>query len=252
MSSSINLDHLERMTVITLNDPARRNALTVEMLEQLCRILDELATRDDIDVVLLQGAGPAFCAGFDLGAIVEAPMTLQAMITGLGGATRRMRSLPMPIIVAAHGAAIAGGCAMLSAADLSVLGDRTTAGYPVHRLGVSPAVTLPTLMQAIGEGPARTLALDGQLHTGAAAHRLGLGTHLVAEEDVQAEARRLCERIVQHGSTALRATKQWLGTLDGSSDESRWSGPIHGSEPLAGGAEAVERMEAFWAKRRDG
>ena len=67
MSSSINLEHLERMTVLTLNDPGRRNALTVEMLAALCRILDELATRDDIDVVLLQGAGAAFCAGLHTG-----------------------------------------------------------------------------------------------------------------------------------------------------------------------------------------
>ena len=251
MSSMIHIEHVDALAIITLNDPERRNALTVSMLDELQQALDALAGTRHIAAVLLQGAGPAFCAGFDLGAIVDEPMTLQALISGLGGTTRRMRELPMPIIVAAHGAAIAGGCALLSAADLSVIGDRTTAGYPVHRLGVSPAVTLPTLMQAIGEGPARSLVLDGQLRTGADAHRLGLGTHLVQEEDVQAEARRLCESIMAHGCAAVRATKQWLGALDGSEDGARWTGPIRGSEPLAGGTEAVERMEAFWAKRRD-
>ncbi len=250
MSTPILLEHDDALAIITLNDPERRNALTVAMLEELCAVLDDTARRDDITAVLLRGAGPAFCAGFDLGAIVDDPMTLQALIAGLGETTRRMRSLPMPIIVAAHGAAIAGGCALVSAADMSVIGDQTVAGYPVHRLGVSPAVTLPTLMQAIGEGPARTLVLDGRLHTGADAHQLGVGTHLAPEEDVQAEARRLAENVMRHGGSAVRATKQWLGALDGSEDGARWDGPVRGSEPLAGGAEAVERMRAFWSKRR--
>jgi len=250
MSTAIEIECDGALVIITLNDPERRNALTVAMLEQLCRVLDDTARRDDIDAVLLEGTGSAFCAGFDLGAIVDEPMTLQSLIAGLGEVTRRMRSLPMPIIVAAHGAAIAGGCALVSAADMSIIGDRTVAGYPVHRLGVSPAVTLPTLMQAIGTGAARALVLDGRLHTGAEAHRLGVGTHLVPEEDVRTEARRLADDVMQLGGAAVRATKHWLNMLDGSQDEERWSGPVRGSEPLAGGPEAIERMKAFWSKRR--
>ena len=180
-------------------------------------------------------------------------MTLQAMISGLGGTTRRMRSLPMPIIVAAHGAAIAGGCAILGAADLSVLGDRTMAGYPVHRLGVSPAVTLPTLMQAIGEGPRAdpgtrwTTLYRSRGPSTWTGHPISWRRSMSRPKDGDSAS--------TSSSTDPRPSvqpSQWLGALDGSGDETRWSGPIHGSEPLAGGAEAVERLEAFWAKRRDG
>ena len=92
--------------------------------------------------------------------------------------------------------------------------------------------------------------MDGRLRTGIEAHRLGIGTHLVPEIDVQSQASRLAASIASQPASATQTTKHWLGTLDGSDDSARWDGPIAGSQPLAGGKEAVERMHAFWEKRR--
>lgn len=243
------IEHDAGLTALTLNNPNQRNVLSVELLKQLCSALEDAACNKST-AILLRGNGPAFCAGFDLGAVVEEPLVLQELIVALGDVTRRMRNHPVPIVLAAHGSVIAGGCALLSAADIVVLGDQTNVGYPVHKLGVSPAVTLPTLLQTISEGPARALVMDGRLRTGIDAHRLGIGTHLVPEVDVQSEASRLAASIAAHPASATQETKHWIGTLDGSDDRARWDGPIAGSQPLAGGKEAVERMQAFWAKRR--
>ncbi|MDG2292180.1 MAG: enoyl-CoA hydratase/isomerase family protein [Phycisphaerales bacterium] len=243
------IEHDAGLTVVTLNNPDQRNALSVELLQQMARALDP-ATDDEPHAILLRGNGPAFCAGFDLGAVVDDPCVLQDLIVALGEVTHRMRNHPAPIVLAAHGSVIAGGCAILSAADIVILGDQTKVGYPVHRLGVSPAVTLPTLLQTIGEGPARAIVMDGRLRTGMEAHRLGIGTQLVPEDDVQKEALELACSIASQPSAATAATKKWMNALDGSDDGARWDGPIAGSKPLAEGAEAAERIQAFWANRR--
>lgn len=247
--NQLRIEHDAGLTTLTLNNPNQRNVLSVELLRQLCSALEN-AAGNETTAILLRGNGPAFCAGFDLSAVVEEPLVLQELIVALGDVTRQMRNHPAPIVLAAHGSVIAGGCALLSAADIVVLGDQTNVGYPVHRLGVSPAVTLPTLLQTICEGPARTLVMDGRLRTGIEAHRLGIGTHLVPEIDVQSQASRLAASIASQPASATQTTKHWLGTLDGSDDSARWDGPIAGSQPLAGGKEAVERMHAFWEKRR--
>ena len=243
------VEHDAGLTVVTLNNPDQRNALSVQLLQEMSSALEDV-TNDETCAILLRGNGSAFCAGFDLGAVADEPRVLQELIVALGEVTRRMRSHPAPIVLAAHGSVIAGGCAILSAADVVILGDQTKVGYPVHRLGVSPAVTLPTLLQTIGEGPARAIVMDGRLHTGMEAHRLGIGTRLVPEDDVQHEARTLARAIASQPPAATAATKQWMNTLDESNDGSRWDGPIAGSKPLADGAEAAERIKAFWANRR--
>jgi len=248
--SHLLVEHDGPLTTLTLDDPARRNALSVQLLQQLSDALDDTAQREESTAVLLRGNGPAFCSGFDLGPVVEEPMVLQDLLVALGNVTRRMRTHPLPVILAAHGAAIAGGCALLSAADLVVLGNQTMIGYPVHRLGLSPAVTLPTLMPSAGEGTARMLVMDGRLRSGEEIHRLGLGTRLVCETDVQDEARQLAEDIAAQPAQATRATKKWLCSLEGSDDAARWEEATSSSEPLVGGEEVVKRLQAFWSKRQ--
>lgn len=248
--SPVQLSIAERIATIALNDPARRNALGVAMFDGLAAALDQVAARDDVQVVLLHGAGKAFCAGFDLAAAVEDHALLAEFIRRLSAITRQMRRMPQVVIAAVHGAAIAGGCALVSAADVVVVSRSATLGYPVHRIGISPAVTLPTLLQALPPGAARQLVMGGELIDGARAHRLGLA-HQLSENDerVLDDARALAERIAAHGPHALRVTKDWINQLDGAWEDDRFDAPARDSAAAASGRDAAAMLREFWAAR---
>lgn len=243
---------------LTLNDPARRNALGREMFAQLARAFEALSGVDDVQIVLLRGEGKSFCAGFDLDAAVndmESPTSamplLEQFIRELSALNRAIRRLPQVVVAAVQGHALAGGCAMLSACDFVVAAPDATLGYPVHRIGVSPAVTLPLLRQAMGDGRARELVLGGELIDGREAHRRGLATHLSdSAESLLIEAQDLCERLAQKGPKALRATKQWLNELDGSSRDEAFDATAAASAGLVKGEEGRQMLRAAWAARK--
>jgi methylglutaconyl-CoA hydratase len=240
---------------VVLNDPGHRNAVGEAMFDALEAALERLAGADDVHVVILRGNGPAFCAGFDLTAAVERPELLESFILRLSRLGRTLRRLPPVVVASVHGAAIAGGCAILSACDFVVTAPDAKIGYPVHRLGISPAVSAPTLIPAIGAGAARALQLSGELIDGRRAHEIGLATHLAASaETVLDDARALARTLAGHGPRALRATKAWLNELDGSLDDDRFDPVARATGRDATGEEAVTLLRDFWLRsgRGDG
>jgi enoyl-CoA hydratase/carnithine racemase len=247
------------VATITLNDPARRNALGMAMFDAIQPLIASIAGHDEIHVVLLQGEGKSFCAGFDLAAAVDdaghrsdtGDVSLMAeFINRLSRLNRSIRRLPQVVIVAVQGHALAGGCALLSACDCVVVAPDATLGYPVHRIGVSPAVTLPLLRLAMGDGAARALVMSGELIDGREAKRRGLATHLAESGDsLTAQARALCASLVTKGPKAIRATKAWLNELDGSLDDRRFDVTADASASLAAGDEAATLLREFWSRR---
>ena len=237
------------VATISLNDPARRNALSLAMFDALDASLRELTARDQTSVVILRGQGNSFCAGFDLGAVLNDPPLMATYIRRLSAVNRSLRRLPHVVIAAAQGAAIAGGCALLTACDLVIVSRQTKLGYPVHRLGVSPAVTIPTLQQMIGSGPARALLMSGELIDGSTAHRLGLASHLVDLDDqVVDRATELARTIARHGPNSIRMTKHWLNELDGSLNDSVFNAPAEASTKLVEGDEAKSLLRKVWQR----
>ena len=233
----------------TLDDHARRNALSEPMFDALDAALAEVAHRDDVVVLMLCGEGKVFCAGFDLAAAVGEPPQMAVFIRRLGAVLARLRGLPQVVVAAVQGAAIAGGCALVSACDLAVVSATATLGYPVHRLGVSPAVTIPTLQQAIGAGRARALLLGGELIDGRQAHRIGLASHLSRDDaSVMTDAAALCGTIAGHGRLALRRTKAWLNELDGTADPRSFEGPAAASAAIATHDEAIRLLRERWKR----
>lgn len=236
---------------LTFNRPSQRNALSVEMMDEMIAALDAVAAREDAPVLLLRGNGPAFCAGFDLGAAVNRPDVMVRYIEQLAQITRRLRRLPQVVVAAVQGAAVAGGCAIVAACDFVFAGPEAQFGYPVHRLGISPAVNIPVLRQTIGDGAAREVLLSGRLFGADEAQRLGLVSRKVASTDaVQPEAQAWCTALCEKGITALRATKQWIGELDGSLNDAAFDDAMHASAQGAAESEGVALLARFWEKRR--
>ena len=257
LNELVQIDRGASIVTLTLNDPAKRNALGAAMFDALEARLRETARHggsptsvDAAHVVRLQGTGKAFCAGFDLSAAVDEPALLPSFILRLSGVVRALRRLPMVVIAEVHGAALAGGCALISACDLVIASPSATFGYPVHALGISPAVTIPTLSQMIGHGPARYMLLGGRVIGAAEAENIGLVSRMSSTDDaLAADTNAVCSTIAAHGPAALRATKHWLNELDGSLDDARFDGPAQSSARGATQPDAIAMLRDIWQKR---
>ena len=245
--TTIIVERQGRIARLQFHGPEQRNALSCSTMSRLAEELESIDKDPSISVVLLTGNGPAFCAGFDLGPVVDEPRRLNDFIEELSLLLRSIRRNRAVIIAAVQGAAIAGGCAIVSACDLVVVSPDAQLGYPVHPLGLSPVVSAPTLMQTIGDGPARALLMSGQLIDGTTAHQLGLASEV--NDDPQGTGDELARRISGHGPEALAATKHWLNELDGSLEDDRFTGPVAGSEPLASDTESIELLRRRWGRR---
>lgn len=193
---------------LVLSRPERRNALTPAMLEDLAEHI-ELA--HDAHVLLLLGDGKVLCAGFDLDLCVgdEGDANLRRLLDGLSRCIVAMRALPCPVVIGVQGAAIAGGCALLGGGDVAIAHPDAKLGYPVTRLGISPAVSAPFMGVAPGQG--RRLLLDPGLIDGRRAHEIGL-VHELSDEPA-ARALEVAEELAAKPAQSLATTKRWLNEL---------------------------------------
>lgn len=233
---------------ITLARPETRNALTPEMLDGLRERIEDLGAR--VGAVVLAGEGKAFCAGFDLSLCKDSSdgSAMRDLLRGLDAVVRSMRACPVPVVVAAHKAAIAGACALVAAADFAVADRGARFGYPVVLLGISPAVSVPTLSPGVGPGAARRLTLDPGLIGGDEALRRGLVSDLVDEASaVGPAAAALAGALARKPRGGIAATKSWLNQIDGA-DEAGDAG-LACSLGLTGGDEEQRLLQSFWEGR---
>ena len=233
---------------IRLARPDSRNALTPEMLEELRRAIEHLGAR--VGALVLAGEGRAFCAGFDLSLCQETPdgSVMRELLTGLDAVVRAIRACPVPVVVAAHKAAIAGACAIVAAADFAVTDRGARLGYPVVLLGISPAVSVPTLGPRTGRGTARRLTLDPGLIGGEEAFRIGLVSDLVDEvPGVEPAASALARSLASKPRKGLTATKSWLNQIDGVGEGD--GAGLKCSLGLTGGEEERELLRRFRESR---
>ena len=182
-SEPVLLDVSERIATVTLNRPEARNALTSDLLHRLPQIFSAADAADDVDVIILTGTDPAFCAGLDLAELaaegsrlIEGPLELQG---------RRSRGplppLSKPLIGAINGPAVTGGFELALNCDFLVASERAKFGDTHARLGIMPAWGMAVLLpQAIGVRRAREMSFTGNFVDAGEALELGLVNHVVA------------------------------------------------------------------------
>lgn len=233
-----------------LNRPEKRNALTPDMLANIVSSLEMVRQETRrTGAVVLAGEGPVFCAGFDLSLCRDDQNMTASLLARLSGAVRSLRRMARPVVVAAHGAAIAGGCALLSGGDVVVTDRHAKLGYPVVKLGVSPAVTAPALGGAVQDSAVRRLLLDPRLIRGEEAVRIGLAHELVNEPaDVRSRAIEIASALACKPAHAMGVTKRWLNEIEGVDRDDRFDSALAASVALAGGAEECERLQSLWKK----
>lgn len=237
-------------STLRFEQPERRNALSVEVLEAFIAALKEVAGDDQGAILRLEGAGTAFCAGIDLDAGREDPAILERLLELLSDSMRLIRAMPRVVVAQVQGAAIAGGCALLSACDFTCGEPGTKVGYPVTRVGLSAAVSVPTLTGSIATGSMRSLLLEGSVIDARSARRIGVLTHLAdSVEALPSMVDALCAQLARNEPAAMLRTKAWLNELDGTTD-ARLHEVALGHSLESGRTEEARRMlEQNWARK---
>jgi methylglutaconyl-CoA hydratase len=208
-----------RVATLTLNRPDSRNALSIELLRALHAKLDDLLPRNELSVLTITGAGKSFCAGMDLKLVLGDPHAPLLLLNLLADLTLKLRKLPMVTLAKVNGAAVGGGCGLACVCDMAITHADSKMGYPEVDMGVCPAVVAPWLVKKVGAGRARVILLTGGLMSGQRAFELGMVDKVVPTvTDLDAEAAELAQRLATGGPQALRATKDLLNQLDGSTD----------------------------------
>jgi len=192
----VELDVSERIATITLNRPAARNALSSEVLQLLPQLMRAADADDAVDVIILTGADPAFCAGLDLKELGSTAGNLGG--TGADGEVNAdgvrgpFPKLVKPLIGAVNGVAITGGFELALNCDFLVASDRAKFGDTHTRVGVMPGWGLTVLLsQAIGVRRAREMSFTGNFLGAEEALQWGLVNHVVPHDELMPFTRSL-------------------------------------------------------------
>jgi methylglutaconyl-CoA hydratase len=206
---------------ITLNRPAKRNALNSEMIELLHRSLEQADLDSGARVVLIRGAGKDFCAGADLDELLASADRStdenEASALRLGHLFERLRTLPKPVVALVQGRALAGGAGLASACDLLVAAKRAQLGYPEIQRGFVPAMVTALLRGMVGEKLALDLILTGRVLGAEEARSVGLVSRVVSDADLEQEGLAIAASLAGSSATALALTKRLFFELDGKS-----------------------------------
>jgi methylglutaconyl-CoA hydratase len=201
------------IATITLNRADKRNAISYELIDDLTAALKH-AAESAAQIVILTGAGSAFCAGMDLenlkqllGRTPEENLQDSVKMSGL---FRALYDFPKPTIAAVNGAAIAGGTGLATLCDFTLAVPEVKFGYTEVKIGFVPGIVSSYLIANIGEKRARDLLLTGRLFGAEEAHRLGLVNEIVALEKLMSRALELAAQLMENSPTSLRTTKALL------------------------------------------
>lgn len=201
------------VATVTLNRPDKRNAISYELIDDLLGALDEVG-QSSARVLVLAGAGKAFCSGMDLENLQTLiGRTPEQSLKDSETMARLFRSLydfPKPTIAAVNGPAIAGGCGLATLCDFTLAVPDAKFGYTEVRIGFVPAIVSTFLLRQVGEKHTRDLLLTGRIISADEAYRIGLINEIVAPEKLMERARELAAQLMENSPSSLSYTKRLL------------------------------------------
>jgi methylglutaconyl-CoA hydratase len=251
--NTIQLAYEGGVAIITLNRPEKRNAISFDLIEDLLRALDEVAKSDAI-VLIVTGAGKAFCSGMDLenlkSLLGRSPeQNLQDSRT-MVKLFRALYEFPKVTIAAVNGAAVAGGTGVALLCDFTLAVPEAKFGYTEVRIGFVPAIVSTFLLRQVGEKQARDLLLTGRLFGAEEASRLGLVNEIVAPDNLMTRARALAATLIENSPVSLRATKQLLNEHSRAEIDAHIEAAIRENAAIRGTADFREGISSFLEKRK--
>lgn len=242
------VEERDRVVILTLNRPERRNALTIELMTELAAALDAASANPQKRVLVLRGAGQAFCAGLDLQetTVVEKAHRSAEMVAKTLLAISQTRLITIAQI---HGAAVAGGAGLMSACDFVVAASRTKIGYPETKRGLVAGLVMTFLRRQLRERDIRELLFTGALISAERAHEIGLVNRVVSPNDLENETQKIVEAVLHNAPGALASTKRLIEELWSSSVQEDVATALRHHMEARESAEAKEGIAAFLEKR---
>lgn len=241
------------VATLTLNRPDKRNAISFELIDDLLRALDEVAKSNAI-VLILTGAGKAFCSGLDLDNLKALlGRTPEENLKDSRTMVRLFRTLyefPKVTIAAVNGAAIAGGTGLALLCDFTLAVPDAKFGYTEVRIGFLPAIVSTFLLRQVGEKQARDLLLTGRLFGADEAVRIGLVSEIVPPENLITRARELAAVLMENSAASLRATKQLLTEHARAELDSQFEAAVRENAAIRTTADFREGITSFLEKRK--
>jgi enoyl-CoA hydratase len=204
------VERRERVAIITINRPEKRNALNIKTREEGAAVLDELRDDNEIRVVIFTGAGDkAFVAGADIAEFAgRTSLTQREVMLGRSLFTA-LDNFPKPIIAMVNGYCLGGGCELALSCDLRIASDKASFGQPEINLGIIPGGGgTQRLARLVGEGKAMELILTGDIIDAQTAYNIGLVNMVVPTTDLEAKTMELANRIADKSPVALRMAKE--------------------------------------------
>jgi len=198
------------IAVLTLNRPRSRNALSAALMAQLQDSLDAIAGDRAVRVVVIAGAGPAFCAGHDLRELRAKPERAQyeAIFAQCSRLMLTITRLPKPVIARVHGIATAAGCQLAASCDLVVASEDARFATPGVNIGLFCSTPMVALSRAVGRKPAMEMLLTGDFVDASRARELGLVNRVVPRAELDAEVARLAKQIAGKSARVLAIGKE--------------------------------------------
>ena len=250
---TLELAHDSGIATITLNRPAKRNALSFQLVDEMLAALDEIE-KADAAVVILTGAGKAFCAGLDLDELksligkshAENVEDSRRMVKIF----RRLYDLPKPTIAAVNGAAIAGGTGLATMCDFTLAIPEAKFGYTEVRIGFVPAIVSSILVWQVGHKIARDLLLTGRIFNTAEAYRLGLANEIVPAESLMTRARELALQLMENSPSSIKATKKLVNGFIAEALDRQIEQAVEQNAGIRQTADFREGVTSFLEKRK--
>jgi enoyl-CoA hydratase/carnithine racemase len=237
---------------LTLNRPSARNALTLGLMAALTQELDRIADDQAVKVVVIGGAGPAFCAGHDLREMRARPERAAYEET-FAACSRLMLSvvrLPKPVIARVHGIATAAGCQLVATCDLAVAADTARFATPGVNIGLFCSTPMVALTRAVGRKAAMEMLLTGDLIPAERAREIGLVNRVVPESALDDATAALAEGIAAKSPLTLAIGKEafYAQAEMNLADAYQHTSEVMTRNMLA--RDAAEGIDAFLQKRQ--
>ena len=200
-----------QITRLTLNRPERRNALTIELMGELAAAIETAAADPEQRILILRGAGKAFCTGLDLEeAAKQDPHATAEMVARTLLALAETRLVTIAIV---HGAAVAGGAGIMSACDFVLAAEHTKIGYPEVRRGLVAGLVMTFLRRQLRERDLRELLLASELINAERAREIGLVNRVVPVSELENQSQKIATSVLQGAPGAISNSKRLMEEL---------------------------------------
>lgn len=194
---------------ITMNRPDKRNALSLAHMQELTECFKALGQTREVQVVVVAGNGPAFCAGHDLSEMIgRDPETYRHIFDVCCELMETVQSIPQPVIAQVHATATAAGCQLVATCDLVVASEEARFATPGVRIGLFCSTPMVALSRAVGQKKAMEMLLTGDFISAEEALAVGLVNRTVPAEELEAQTRELAEKICEASPLVVGVGKQ--------------------------------------------